>query len=203
MTLSIFYKNRACPAKLRSGGFTLTEMMVVMGISTVLMTTLVIQQSQWTDQLNLNTEAYRLTSDIRKAQFYSLSVKEDVVGSGDFDVGYGVYFDQTNMNQYVFFADRNKDQQYNPGEGIVELLNKGVTIKKVCGVNNLCFPGNGSLAQVHVSFFRPDTNAILNLLNFGGGPSAAQPPVIITLQSPKNKEVSIRIEANGQVSIIQ
>lgn len=177
------------------------EMIVVMAISTVLMTTLVIQQGQWTDQLNLNTEAYKLTSDIRKAQFYSLSVKEGVVGSGDFDIGYGVYFDKDNLNQYIFFADKDKNQKYNSGEGETKTLDKGVTIKNVCG-SNRCFQGGGPLQRVHISFYRPDTKANIFLLNGGGSP-VDQPPVIIKLQSPRNKEVSIRVEANGQVSIIK
>jgi prepilin-type N-terminal cleavage/methylation domain-containing protein len=183
-------------------GFTLIELMVVIVIATVLMTAIVVQQSKWNDQLTVNTQNYELALMIRQAQVYSLGVREDKSGSGDkFNVGYGIYFSQNNTNQYIFFADRNKNQKYDSGEAIeTKVFNRGVTIKDVCGKNRCFFTGGGPLQQASVMFFRPDTDAIISLLNNGGN-SVDVPPILVTLKSVGNRTSSVKVESNGRVSI--
>ena len=108
----------------RSGGFTLAELMVVMGIALVLMTTLVIQQNMWNDRLTVNTQAYELALMIRQAQIYSLAVMGDVSNPGDkFNIGYGVHVNMDNTDRYVFFVDRDNgsgagNERYDSGEEI-------------------------------------------------------------------------------------
>ena len=89
-------------------GFTLIELIVVMTIATIITTALVVQQSKWSDQLAVNTQAYELALMIRQAQIYSLGVKEYTAGTGDkFNTGYGIHLDKSASNQYIFFADKN------------------------------------------------------------------------------------------------
>jgi prepilin-type N-terminal cleavage/methylation domain-containing protein len=201
MHCSIFSKNK-------NKGFTLLELIVVMSIATIIMTTLVIQQDSWNDSLVVNTQAYELALMIRQAQVYSLGVREDISapsGTVDkFNVSYGVYMDQNHLDRYVFFVDRNGNKIYDsgpPDEAIeIKTFNRGVLIKDVCGNKGKCFPGIGPLEQASILFFRPKTEAIISLLNFGGNPVDV-PPVVIRLTSPKGKISSVKVEANGQVSI--
>jgi len=182
-------------------GFTLTELMVVITITTVIMASLVFQQAKWNDSLAVSTQAYDLALMVRQAQTYSLGVKEDKSAtSGDkFNIGYGIYFAETNLSQYIYFADRNGNSTYEPSEAIETVpLKRGVTIKDVCGSGaNACFPGNGPLVSVSILFLRPETKAIMSFSPHGN------PPVTVTLQSPKGKYYSVKIELNGQVSITQ
>jgi len=184
-------------------GFTLVELVVVMGIATVIMTTLVIQQRSWNDRLSVSTQSYELALSIRQAQIYSLGVREYASGSGDkFDLGYGVYFNQGTLDRYIFFADANKNQKYDSGEAVeTNLLTRGVTINRVCGTSG-CMPGGGPLNNVSISFFRPDTKANIALLNNGGNP-VDNPPATIYLRSLNGKEYSVKVESNGQVVISQ
>jgi prepilin-type N-terminal cleavage/methylation domain-containing protein len=184
-------------------GFTLVELIVVMTIATILLTTLVIQQNRWNDRLTVNTQSYELALMIRQAQVYGLGVREYSAGSGDkFNVGYGIYFNQNNLDRYVFFADRNNNQKYDVGEDIeVKIFNRGVTIKDVCGQSR-CFPAGGPLFQAGIIFSRPNPKANISLLNAGGS-SVDNPPVTIELQSIGGKISSVKVEDNGQVSITQ
>jgi len=193
MNFSIFFKKR---------GFTLIELMVVMSIATIMMAVLIFQQNKWSDQLSVNTQAYEMVLMIRQAQIYSLGVREDTGGTGDkFNVGYGIYMNQSNANQYIYFADRDGDQKYDSGEAIeTKTFSRGVTIKDVCGSSNCFFTGGGPLWQASISFFRPETKANIKLLN-NGGSQVDNPPVIIKLKSPKGKEANITVETNGQISI--
>jgi prepilin-type N-terminal cleavage/methylation domain-containing protein len=193
-------------------GFTLVELIVVITIASIIMTTLVVQQSSWNDRLAISTQAYEMALMVRQAQIYGLGVRENTAGSGDkFDVGYGVYFDSNNT-RYIFFADKDDANKgkYNAGDTIIETktLTRGVTINRICGFisnNERCSPDMG-LNKLVISFFRPEPKANLAFLNSsspGNRINSFKSPAIIYLRSAGGKEFSIKVEANGQVSIVQ
>ncbi|MFH0804357.1 MAG: type II secretion system protein [Candidatus Zambryskibacteria bacterium] len=188
-------------------GFTLVELVVVMAIATIMVTSLIIQQSKWNDRLTVNAQAYELALMIRQAQIYSLGVREDTGGSGNkFNVGYGVYIDEDlPSNQYIFFADRNGDKAYNSGEmiGGAISLTRGVTIEKFCGATGPkpCNNDTGPLNQLVITFFRPEPKANIALLNPGGGSGGTNPPATIYLKSVGGRVSSVKVEDNGQISV--
>ena len=222
MSSSIF-KNKGLPREASAKwGFTLTELLVVIGIAVAIMTALIIQQSNWNDQLTVSTQAYELALMIRQAQIYSLGVRENAAGSGDkFDVGYGIYFDQNyvdangKINRYVFFADKNDANKgkYIAGvDNIMEtkILTRGVVIDGFCGVKAVgqkedrCAPGNGNVSTMVITFFRPDPKANVLLLNGGGQQSPnVDPPAKICLKSSGDAKYQVNVESNGQVSLSQ
>lgn len=200
----IYSKQVSSLARSDSRGFTLVELLVVISIAVAITTALVIQQSRWNDRLVVNTQAYELAMMIRQAQIYSLGVKEYSPKTGDkFDIGYGIFFD-TNNARYIFFADTDKDQEYDLGEEVETVtFTRGVTISDVCGSSWCFFTGGGSLRQADISFFRPDTKANIRLMNVGGGTDVDSPPVTIYLKSPNGKISSVKVESNGQVYVTQ
>lgn len=174
-----------------------------------MITSLIIQQSKWNDHLTVDIQTYELVLMIRQAQIYSLGVREYTAGTSDkFNVGYGVYLDANNA-RYIFFADGNRNQRYDAGEAIeTRTFVRGVTIDRFCGLSPVgverCFPDAGNIDRLHISFFRPEPKANILLLNSGGNPSSSvNPPAIIYLKSPGNKQYKITVESNGQVSIAQ
>ena len=168
----------------------------MISIAIILMTTLVIQQGKWNDNLAVSTQAYEMALMIRQAQINSLGVKEYQAGSGDkFNLGYGVYFDTT-FTRYIYFVDKDRDKIYDdPGEKIEEkTFIRGVTIEKFCGnVGETC----SGLNSINVSFFRPEPKATI-IFNPSGGFSS---PATIYLKSSGNIKYKIKVEANGQISI--
>ncbi len=190
-------------------GFTVTELLVVMAIGIVIITSIVFQQSKWNDHLALKTQSYQATLNLRQAQINSLGVKEYFAGNGNkFDNGYGVSFDSTNNMQYIYFVDLNKNLKYDSGESVeTTILNRGVYIYKVCGFFNgaeQCSNGGGAISSANVSFFRPSPNANISILNSGNQvlPNI-YPPLKIYFRSNQGRENYIKIEENGDVSLVE
>jgi prepilin-type N-terminal cleavage/methylation domain-containing protein len=202
---------KACPAKLersemRSGGFTLLELMVVITIATIMITTLVVQQSKWSDRLTVNTQAYELALMIRQAQIFSLGVRENLGSTGDkFNIGYGITATTSPTTQYIFFADKNANLKYDNGEEIeIKTFTKGVLIEKFCGIRGGVEDCTSPLDKISISFFRPEPKANIRFLNGGGNTAPGfGPPATIYLKSVGNKQYKITIEANGQVATTQ
>ncbi len=192
------------------------ELMVVISIATVLITSVIIQQDKWNDQLVVSSQTYEMTLMYRQAQYYSLAVREDVGGGGDkFNTSYGVYIniDDQSIPKYVFFADRDQDIFLDSGEAMeTKTLTRGVTIDRICDVQSNgtenCRKvdgsgGNGNLRKVGVTFLRPSTNARIQFWNGGNNESGSNEKVKVYLKSPKGKENSITIDVNGQISVSQ
>lgn len=192
-----------------NAGFSLGQLLVVMAIVTIVLTSLIVQQGKWNDQLAVGSQAYELALMIRQAQVYGLGVREYGAGSGDkFDVGYGIHFDSNTPSQYIFFVDRDKDRIYDAGEALeTKTFTRGVTVNRFCDVTvagvETCTGGN--IRRLGLSFMRPDPKANILFLNNGGSPSpgAGNLRAFVYLRSPSGRESSVRIEGNGQVSIIQ
>jgi len=193
-------------------GFTLIELIVVMAIATFIMTSVVIQQSKWNDQLVVSTQAYELAMMVRQAQIYSLGVRENIAGSGDkFNVGYGVSIRKVNdadgdsaINKYTFFADTDGDMMYEEGVdhivGSEILLKRGVLIDDFCaynagGIKKCAYDVGESMSALHISFLRPKSKA--NIIVEG---SIKYPPALILLKSSGGKEYFVKVEENGQIS---
>ena len=211
MNYSIFFKLKI-PAKW--AGFTLVELIVVMAISTIIMTTLVIQQRTWDDRLALNTQTYEVALMIRQAQIFALGVREYTgeYGTNDkFDVVYGVYFNTSDseLNKYTFFVDKNRNYLLDTGEEIeTKTLTRGITVEKLCGLQSggqeKCSPTSG-IRKVSVTFYRPEPKATVKFINPADNTQDnIYPPTKIFLKSANsNKEAYIKVETNGQVSIVQ
>jgi prepilin-type N-terminal cleavage/methylation domain-containing protein len=192
-------------------GFTLVELIVVMAIATIIMTALVVQQSQWNDSLVVSTQAYELVLMIRQAQIYSLGVREDTAGteSDKFNIGYGVYIDINTPDRYIFFADRDSDEIYTSGDGQpieTKIFTRGVTIDRICGIhqgnsNPACSPWR-QLSKIDISFFRPEPKANLSFIDDNNHTvNPLDPPVTIYLKSPGGKQYEISIEISGEISV--
>ena len=199
-------------------GFTLVELIVVITIATIIMTALVIQQRKWDDQLSLNTQTYELALTLRQAQIYSLGVRENPTSTGDkFNLGYGVRISDPIPNQYIFFGDKNKDFKYTTGEELeTKTFTRGVVVDRVCGMASIIAlgpvgehcSGEGwpvTLEMVDISFLRPEVNSKSKFLNSSqteiSGFGSYSLPATIYLRSPQGKFSSVKIEANGQISI--
>ncbi|MCK5416159.1 type II secretion system protein [Candidatus Parcubacteria bacterium] len=99
----------------QKGGFTLVELLVSVGVIVVITSVFLINYNQYRKSANLNMATQEIVSNIRRVQNYALASKEDVSGNIP-DGGWGIYFDITNNNKLIIFADMNDNGTYD-GDG--------------------------------------------------------------------------------------
>ncbi len=196
----------------KSRGLSLIEIIVAVGVMTLLMSVILYNYTTSNDNLYVSAAAQEVAIAIRQAQAFGLSVKESAVGSGLFTYSFGVYFDSTvgQETTYKIFIDKcgaaNNiyDTSVSCGNGTTELvetltLRNGVKISNICDATN-CPPGVAK--KLHISFLRPNLDSIIYFTDAAN--SIVSGPVStgkIMLTSPRGKTVTINVLYTGQVSI--
>lgn len=136
-------------------GFTLTEVVISLGIMMVLAAVVAPQYRRISRQFALSQSAYRLAQDLRRVQEMSISTRGTGLGIGP--AGYGIYinadpsspgFDNT---RYILYADMNGSHQYEPSADTDEeitLLEKDVYIKTPEDVLSMNFQGPNPITRI-------------------------------------------------------
>ncbi|MBI2474136.1 MAG: prepilin-type N-terminal cleavage/methylation domain-containing protein [Candidatus Taylorbacteria bacterium] len=99
------------------GGFTLIEIMVVIGFFVFMSAGVAISVNKFSSHINLTNLAYEMAATIRQAQTYGVSVAERSrtgYTACDYQSAYGIVFYSTDQSDYVMFADDPKDCVENP-----------------------------------------------------------------------------------------
>jgi prepilin-type N-terminal cleavage/methylation domain-containing protein len=204
--MNIFSKNK--DTKLDSG-FTLIELLVTIAIAVGLMAIVIFDYSTFNDRLALSSAGQEIAIEIRRAQVYGINVRENSVGSSQFNAGYGIFFNKnTSSNAYYVFTDMNNNNRYGDTVGScggVECLEKvtlrdGITISAITSTS--CVPF-GTLVGLHVTFKRPNPDAIIKL-DESDGPACNSTTITnttVTLRSPKGRLLNVNIEDTGQIYI--
>ncbi len=211
-------------------GFSLLEMMVVIGIITLLTSVVLFNKQGFNNSILLTNLAYDVALSIREAQVYGIVVKGY---QGSFDSGYGVHFESEPVypypiTGYTLFVDGSSavnnfkpNFQFDQDEAVVRSfsLQKGYTI-------DICFdwflPGPTPLQYercrdpdfgdiIDITFVRPDPDAFFFYTNPDIGTyrddsgSAINPNIITAIRtkviSPNGSERSVKIYRNGQIAV--
>ncbi|OGD68234.1 hypothetical protein A2996_02955 [Candidatus Campbellbacteria bacterium RIFCSPLOWO2_01_FULL_34_15] len=186
--------------------FSLIELLVVLAIITLITSIVLINHSVFNGGVVLESLAYEIALITRQAQFFSINVLgSNNGGTTTFDTGYGMYFTTDPMNsnnkQFTLFADLNDNGIYNVQDGeLVEVYNitRGNVIKNICiNGNSIC-----DREQVHVTFKRPDPDAIIKTdLPADCGDGCSYVDIYVGSSNPRVKDKIIRISITGQISI--
>ncbi|MEK7613644.1 MAG: prepilin-type N-terminal cleavage/methylation domain-containing protein [Patescibacteria group bacterium] len=178
--------------------FSLVELLVVLSILTMVSSVVLANHSRFNGTVLLGSLAYDIALSVRQAQVYGLSVRQY---SDDFHVGYGVHF--SDASSYIFFVDRNINQQYDEGEdSIVQTytVGRGHIIQSFCGVTangtERCSDSETPITHLDVVFLRPDPDAVMSS-NEPGMLSQG----IITVAAPSGDTRSIVVASTGQISV--
>ncbi len=192
-------------------GFTLTELLVVMAITLVIMVVVLFSYGNYTDSLTVSGAAQELSMAIRDAQTSALNVRENLAGAPAFP-SYGIAFNPVvHPSTYYLYADRNSNGLYEPYDGcgtmntecvqVVELRD-GVTVSAVCDKDGVCPPiGVESLL---VYFVRPRTDVYFSFLNDSGIPvslGSAGTGARIRLSSSGGETEEVVVESVGRIDI--
>lgn len=189
-------------------GFTLVELMVVVGVVTIITTLILTRYSQFNNTILLSNLAYDIALSARQAQVYGLSVRERTTGVQTFNIAYGLYFNRSNPTSYSLFSDNNDNQYYDEaGDTIIELYNvrRGYEFLEFCVAPasgaEVCTPYD--IEALSVTFKRPDPDAFIYATPNAADPGANQSysSARITIGSPQGQERSISVTAAGQISV--
>ena len=187
---------------LRARGFTLIEVVVVVGVMALIASATLFNFPQFSRRIQIEQEAGKLALSVRKAQAYSIAVREFSAGSGVFP-GYGVYVSTANPNGYVIFGDPNKTSRYDASLGeSVETVNfaSRVKIAQICGNSQLVPPGPCTLSSADIFYIRPGPDSTFTGVD-SGLPSIYSDIKIILSSEDAALSKSVVIWPTGQVSI--
>lgn len=184
-------------------GFTLIEMLVVVGIVAIVSGLVLVNNNRFGGVAILQNLAYDMALSVRKAQIYGISVAR--FGTV-FAPAYGMHFQSSSPTGYVLFADvlTPRNGVYDcpaPGTGNCELM-QATSIITGYKINTLCAtPSGGSetcgLSTLDITFQRPEPDAYIRATELPGLNESAR----IVLQSPQGITKSVTVEVNGQISV--
>jgi prepilin-type N-terminal cleavage/methylation domain-containing protein len=197
-----FFKSRTSSNPSSEGGFTLVELLVVIAIMVLVASLVLVQRRSASEALEVTNLAYEVALFIRQAQSYGIAVREEDIGSGEFNIGYGVLFDETNPTQISLFRDIDRNSLYNSGDSILEVmtLNDGYTVALFCGETSgggLNCSSGGGLDTLAISFVRPSPDAQIE----GDPPSSPYSAAHVHILSPSGFEKVISTYITGQIAI--
>jgi len=174
-------------------GFTLLEMLVVLGIFAVMTSITVFNYTKFRTETILTNMAYEVALSIREAQIYGVSVRSPngQSSTSDFQYPYGVNFVEDSNTYYLFVDSQNIDGVTDcPGSAecvTPYTLQRGILIS---ALQKECLDQN----ELNVTFRRPNPEAIFDN---NSDVSDAQ----VELTSPDGDTRYVVIRNNGQIEV--
>ncbi|MFA6158788.1 MAG: prepilin-type N-terminal cleavage/methylation domain-containing protein [Candidatus Paceibacterota bacterium] len=183
-------------------GFTLVELLVSIGIFTIITAVSVFNYSSFNASILLTNLSYEIALSVRQAQFYGINVRQSTTDN-KFDSGYGVHFDDDSTS-YTLFEDTNKNHVYDSGTDVSlnsYTIQRGNKVSKLCVVTSVP-PVNCTLTLLDLSFIRPNPDSFINKNGIADDwkTSGAQ-TAIICLTSPNKVLRKVVVESTGQISV--
>lgn len=196
--------------KQKNKGFTLVEMLISVGIFTIMSAIILANYPEFRSRSALDSLTAQIAIVFREAQVYGISVREE--GANDFNIGYGVYVNLKEENgnkKLTIFADKNKNKIYDPGvnEGddtLVETfeLNSGETITELCApscVGDIGTKPNDGISSITAVFIRPNPDAYFSINGIEDA-SVASVSIKISNRSGSYSRY-VEVYTTGQISV--
>ena len=193
------------PGRSENGGFSLIEIMVVVGILVIINTMIFASYPEFSQKLSLKRTSEEVALIARQAQSYALGIKKSALGSDDY-FGFGIRFNKTAPTTIILFTDFGAipNKIYDVGDG--------------CGSSSTeCFQEFKIDTRDYIFELRAydsvDDSMPVNILDVvypraasmatitadGGiaNPSYAK----VTIKSPRGGEKYIKIWISGQIEV--
>jgi prepilin-type N-terminal cleavage/methylation domain-containing protein len=184
-------------------GFTLIELIAVLGIFAILTSVVVFNYSRFRSETILTNMAYEVALSLREAQIYGVSARNAKgIATPDFKLPYGILF-KDDSNQYFLFADTNG--QTGDGEFTgTDCINSGgdtcitpYTMQQNIKIDRICTDSEIDIDSASVLFRRPNPEPIIS-----AGSAITPSFVQIKLVSQSNSIRYVLVYNNGQVAVL-
>ena len=152
--------------KEKEKGFSLVELIVVIGIFAVISGIVLFNYGRFSSNLVVTNLAYQAALAVREAQVYGISVKQTKTGN-KFDASYGVWFNQSSNQNFYLFADKTKDGKRADGMSEDEEVfgmsgtNKISSFCVFQGSTSYCSNKSNGPSSISITFARPNPNAFI------------------------------------------
>ncbi len=184
----------------------------------VITSVVLVSNNKFGGIVQLQNLAYDVALSIRQAQVYGISVAR-FKGTGTFDAGFGVHFDRTSPTMYTLFADAfiinglyDCPLSSAPFRISDDCKREWVQTTTMTGGNRitkLCAapqgdPEAGGVERVDVVFVGPEPDAWISAEGHSCTPQqqgSCQAGMRVVLPSPRGDEMSVVVDANGQISV--
>lgn len=150
-------------------GFTLIELIVVIGVTAVIASLLLANFPRFSRQIAVEREAGKLALALRRAQSYALAVREFNSAFNDDPFctdppvrfpGYGVFFDLSDPTHYLIYGDASCSKYYEslPWEETTEsaLLDGKIYLLSIKGYDAGACSLGCDLNELSILYVRPD-----------------------------------------------
>lgn len=197
--------------KKTNAGYTIVELLVVIGIIVILSTVVIFKSTGFNDTTVLSNLTHDIALTIRQAQNYSTNVRESTFGGGStYNTGYGLeltpgspssffIFSDSQISGTPFIYDSSVDSQAS-----VYRLDNGYTIQRICASNgsadDVCLSND---QFVNISYLRPDPEATITFLNNSHNAISGwnYNSVRVYIQSPSGNQRRVDVWVTGQISV--
>ncbi len=186
-------------------GFTMIELMIVVGIMAVLTVLILYNSKGLNNSIIVSNTAYEISLMVREAQTYGLGVRATENSTIGFSYSQGIHFDASagGANTVILFSDKDKNGQWSGSTENVQTYT--ISKERAGSILSLCALTGGTSCTVigtaDILFRRPNPEAVLytDPVPPGGSTSA----VVINLGfTPGNGECrSIIVQKSGSVQI--
>ena len=170
-------------------GFTLVEMIVIIGIIGFMSAMVFSNQNKSSDQRKLTLETRRLSQDLRKTQNFALSSTTHNCSGSVKAVPFGIILDTDATDRYLGVADCDADKVYDSGSDPI----LSTIVFNAARINNLS-PKNGSNAM-EVFFVPPLPVTAVN------ADESALASAVITLEGVRDNSLRLNIYVNSKGAI--
>lgn len=186
--------------KQKNNGFTLAEMLISVGIFTIMSAIILANYPEFRSRSALDSLTAQIALAFREAQVYGISVREEA--NSDFSIGYGVHIDVAQKNQLIIFADKDKNYVFDKNfDSVLETfeLNTGETISQLCAPS--CFGGGEPVnpQSITVTFVRPNPDAYFSVNNILS-PNLSSISLRVSNRSGSYSR-NVEVYTTGQISV--
>src|SRR3989344_3836879 len=199
--------------KASTRGFTLIELVAVMGIIIIVTSVTLANNSRFGGTVLLQNLAYDMALSIRQAQVYGIAVRG--YSANNFTAGYGMHFSTSEAGgstRYELFADAiNSNGLFDDVAENVSpspyAIGRGYYISGL-SVLEVGAPTETPVTTIDILFKRPEPDACISMggvsaINGNGKCVGGKERARITVTSPRGESKSILVEATGQISVEQ
>ncbi len=192
-------------------GFTLVELLISVGIITVVSTIVLLKYSSFDSGVLLKNTAYEVALALREAQAKSVSGSHD--GGGDARYPFGVTFTPDSKKYTIFrFASSTGDPYYDVGgAGSYATGLSTTTIERSMYVSDVCVNAGGAdacdsddsedISHLDISFRRPEFRALFHAEGYSGTQANIQSAKIKVGSTNGTDVFVVEVSRLGQISV--